>query len=433
MPRAHGRIIDGAGNGVPGTCYFYRALDHEPTDWRAMLDGNGRPVTTTIFGRPLVWTGVKADALSEPDRRGYFEPPEGLPPGTYYLDVHAAGDPAQQRWAYPFTVTDGSVPMDVRIGGPSTGVPGGVPDPTLAKQFTPGTFTAAVSLYGLLGAPLDRAKRDLSRFRAAGFGNARVWVDWPEDRAPGCRALDADGNFVEPIAKKLDELMIYGLSIGMSFDLTMRAAAYNFRKKSAEGYDIYGHKNAVKNVLTRWGQQTAFRILDMANEAEVRGPGNHGSPDTGHVSPGRFNDLMTVARSVPRKCLVSVSASEDGTPYHPDYDNGYLFRDTRGEILLPHFKRVAGWGKDEGPKGKALMAKQPGLPCYNQEPARNGWQGQNWPVYEFEQSFRSARASGLVGICFHTDAGFNMNERDAWDQLDDVERQVVANLKGWIS
>jgi hypothetical protein len=102
---------------------------------------------------------------------------------------------------------------------------------------------------------MDRAKRDLSRFRAAGFGNARVWIDWPEDRSPGCRALDEDGNWIEDVAKRLDEYMLYGLTIGMSFDLTMRAAAYKAVKKSAEGYDISAHKRAVRNVLARWGSR----------------------------------------------------------------------------------------------------------------------------------------------------------------------------------
>ena len=55
MPRAHGRIVDGAGVGVVGHLYFYRAIDFEPSAWRAMMSSDERPVTTTIFGRPLVW------------------------------------------------------------------------------------------------------------------------------------------------------------------------------------------------------------------------------------------------------------------------------------------------------------------------------------------------------------------------------------------
>lgn len=643
MARAHGRIIDGAGNGVPGTCYFYRALDHEPSAWRSMTDASGRPVAGTIFGRPLVYTGIKADAVRDADRRGFFDVPGGLPSGTYWIDFHPAGDPAQQRWAWPFPVTDGTVPMDVRVGGPSVGVPGGQPrilavfgdsdssergpigarstdlakeltgnglvavnraegatpihgfmtegddprkrngveqveracremsridvavcrfglndahmgdmnppslagitairtsyetaidllkrkgaevvlvtiileadrrndrvpadkaindiirdlaekkgcklvdhgidartdpqdyvwnedgihlndrgtryvaglirakiaasvpppaiDPTLTKQFTPGTFTASVSLYGLLGAPIDRAKRDLSRFRAAGFGNARVWIDWgtiDKYRMDGCAVFDADGNFVEPVAKKLDELTLYGESIGMSFDLTMHADHYKTRKVSDEGYDITEHKRAIRNTLVRWGRRPAVRILDMANEAEVRGPSpGSGSPAHGHVSPGRFLEMMEVARSVPRTCLVSCSVSGGGD-FPGDVAANYvaLFRSAKGEILLPHFGRKSGWGAREGQMGADLRRAIPGLAVHHQEPARNGYNGQNWPVSEFEQAFRTSKAAGAVGCCMHTDAGFDVRSRDAWDQLDEVERQVVANLKGWIA
>lgn len=318
---------------------------------------------------------------------------------------------------------------------PTSPIPGPGPSPSLDRQFTRGTFTPSISLYGLLAAPLDRAKRDLSRFRAAGFGNARVWIDWDYFGVTGARALDRDGNFVEPIARKLDELMLYGVTIGMSFDLTMHAAGYNAHPKGGEGYDIAEHKRAVKNTLSRWGLQSPFRILDMANEAEVRGQGGHGSPDTGHVSPGRFLELMTVARSVPRKCLVGVSISPGG-----DYDDVILnykaiCRDTKPEILLPHFGRKSGWGAKEGPQGAALAKAFPGLFVHHQEPARNGHSTQPgmWPVSEFEAAFKSTQAAGAVGCCLHTDAGFDMRERDAWDQLDAVERQVVDSLKGWIA
>jgi hypothetical protein len=115
MPRAHGRIVDGAGVGVVGHLYFYRAIDFEPSAWRAMMSSDERPVTTTIFGRPLVWTGIEADAVPTADRKGYFDVPGGLPVGNYWIDVHGSG--GQQRWAWPFRVTGDGVPMDVRIGG----------------------------------------------------------------------------------------------------------------------------------------------------------------------------------------------------------------------------------------------------------------------------------------------------------------------------
>lgn len=449
MPRAHGRIIDGAGNGVPGTCYFYKALDHEPTDWRAMIDTTGRPVTVGILGRPTKYVGAKADAVPGPDRRGFFDVPGGLPSGTYWIEFHAGGNHDQIRWAWPFVVTDGTVPMDVRIGGPSTGVPGGQPDPTLARQFTPGTFTASCSLYGLLGAPLDRAKRDLSRFRAAGFGNARVWVDWgtiPKYPSPGSWLFEvnsvkgADGKLSHPLipsqVEKLQATLDFGASIGMTLDLTMQAKFYEAVKRSAEGYDISAHKTAVRELLTRWGNHPGFRILDLANEAEVRGPGNHGSPDTGHVSPGRFAELMQVARSIPRTTRVGISISGAGQRGDVTLNYQDMYRDTRGEILLPHWPRKVGCGATEGSNSKALKARFGGE-VHNQEPFRRGYNvGYDhgaWPLKEFEDLFRSTKREGCVGACFHTEVGFDMRERDAWDQLDEVERQVVANLKGWIA
>ena len=192
-------------------------------------------------------------------------------------------------------------------------------------------------------------------------------------------------------------------------------------------------KNAVRNVLQQWGNHPALKIVDVDNEAEVRGDGGHGSPDTGHTSPGRFAELMAVARSVPHTCLVSCSASEDGKPYLPEYSNGYLFRSTKGDILLPHFARTAGWGAREGAKGKAL-ADRVKLPVYHQEPARNGHSTQPgmWPLAEFEQSFKTTKAAGAVGCCFHGDFAFDLTAKDAWDQFDPVERQVVEKLLSWI-
>lgn len=332
-----------------------------------------------------------------------------------------------------FAVRDGRVEVveeDPEI--PSGDFP---PITPLAKQFTKGTFTAAISMYGLLGAPFDRIKRMLAAARAAGFGHGRVWVDWEGRNGvlgpDACRLTRrADGALVPAKADLLDAVMDYAATIGFSFDFTFETAHYDAVKVSGEGYKITAHKDAVRNVLARWGQHPALKIVDVDNEAEVRGAGNHGSPDTGHTSPGRFAELMAVARSVPHACLVSCSASEDGAPYRSSYTNGHLFRDTKGDVLLPHFKRVSGWGAQDGPKGAAL-SREVGLPWYSQEPARNNYNGQSWPLAEFEALFRSTRANGALGACFHTAAGFDVTQRDLFDQLDPVEREVVESVDGW--
>ena len=452
--RAWGRILDAAGAPVAGHAFAYRV---SPVGgWTATFGARAFAgfAAGPVDGRAATLVGKRFDLLPARDPRGagFFDVPGGLAPGEYVLDVHLPD--GSEWWAGPLTVTEGAAAQDVRIVGPATPPPksakpagpsrpgeqplppvdpGSLPAaPALAKQFTKGTFTAAFSYYGLGGAPLARIQRDLDRIRTAGFAHVRVWVDWERPSAAS-RIVDRKGALIGAQADKLDAAMEHARSLGLSFDFTFETSHYDAVKKSAEGYDITAHKNAVRNVLTRWGKHPCLRIVDLDNEAEVRGAGGHGSPDTGHTSPARFNDLMSVARSVPRSCLVgaSVSFSIDGMP--KDYLN--LFRDVKGEILLPHFKRVKGWGAAEGPNAQALAKALSGVPIHHQEPGRNGHSTTppgGWPLAEFEQSFRSSKAAGSLGCCFHTGAAFDLTERDAWDQLDPTEREVVAHVLEWI-
>lgn len=302
--------------------------------------------------------------------------------------------------------------------------------PGLAKQFTAGTFTRSVSAYGLLGAPRDRIERTLASFADHGFASVRVWVDW--DRVPGCRAFDPKGKVIQAVADVCSRALDFAAAKGVSFDLTMETAHYESTKRSEEGYDISCHKAALKSLLTFWGKHPALRIVDADNEAETRkaSPGS-GSPEGGHTSPGRFNELMIVARAVQHSCLVSASISSGGDEHDVNLAYQHLFRDTWGDVLLPHFPRVSGWGSNEGTNANALRKAVPGLAVHHQEPARNGYNGQNWPVSEFEASFKTAKASGSVGCCFHTEAGFDLTQKDFVDQLDGVESQVYEKAATW--
>ncbi|MBK7976028.1 MAG: transcriptional regulator [Deltaproteobacteria bacterium] len=466
--RAHGRVVDAAGNPLAGgRAFAYRV--GPARGWSALM--GVRAFAGAAVGpfdaRAAVLVGTSFDLLGPKDPRGagFFDVPGGLPPGDYALDVHhtaADGSPAES-WAWPLTVRTGgaaaqNVPLVCAASAPAKAAPaegadgGGTgggsgsgtgprppidvsslpPAPPLAKHFTKGTFTAAFSYYGLGGAPLDRIRRDLDRIRAAGFAHLRVWVDWERPSAAS-RIVDRKGALIGPQADKLDLALEHAAALGLSLDLTFETSHYDAVKKSAEGYDITNHKNAVRAVLVRWGQHPALKIVDLDNEAEVRGAGGHGSPDTGHTSPARYADLMGVARSVPRTCLVgaSVSFSIDGMP--KDYLN--LLRDAKAEVLLPHFPRVSGWGANEGPNAKALAKALPGIPIHHQEPGRNGHSTTppgGWPVAEFENAFRSSKAAGSLGCCFHTGAAFDLTTKDAWGQLDKTEREVVAHVAEWV-
>lgn len=455
--RAYGKVIDAAGNAVRGEAYIYREAGAD--EWQGIHTGKPDAITGPVLGRGVTWTGLTVGLVSSEHEGGpgFFDVPGGLPEGRYALDVHAAD--GTQAWAWPLVVNANGDKQVVRLGGPAPEVPepppvgscdvtGPYPKITpLARQLTRGTYTAYLSLYGLLGAPIEQAVCEVRKFRKAGFGGARVWVDWgylekypsPNSSLFARDAVLVDGKWQHPvipeIKAKVDRLLAEGEAIGFSFDFTMQAKFYKAVKRSAEGYDIAAHKAAVRYLLTEWGNRPAFRLLDVANEAEVRGPGNHGSPDTGHVSPARFAELMAVARSIPRTTLVGVSISAAGQRGDVTANYADIFRDTRGEILLPHWPRKVGSGAREGSLSSGLRARF-GIEVYNQEPFRRGYNvGYDhgaWPLSEFENLFKTTKAAGTLGACFHTEAGFDVTKRSAWEQLDPVERAVVESLAGWI-
>ena len=410
--RAQGRIVDPSGSPVSGSVYPYRVT--EGYAWRSVVPPDAPPEAPPSYGAPLVWSPeVSAGAVGpgHPKGVGYFDFPGGLPDGEYWLDVHPGG------WAGPYQPGSPDV-VPVYIGGPPPPLPDlrdAPPITPIARQFTAGTWTNSVSYYGCFGAPLDRIQRDLTRFRAKGFGNARCWVTWSGRWAPPDATLfRRDGSMIPERAALGDAILDFAASIGVSLDFT-------FSGEMLDG--MSAHKAAVRAVLTRWGNHPALRLVDVENEAE--------DCSDGCIDAVQFADLMSVARSVPHSALVSASVSGSTVP------DSYraLFARTRGDLLLPHFQRDKGWGAKEGDRARELARAVPGLAIYHQEPARRGQQLSydkgDWTVADFEAGFKTAKAAGSVGECFHTQAGFDVRTRDAWDQLDSVERQVVESVDGW--
>ncbi len=448
--RAHGRVLDASGAPLGGTVYIYR-LAPEPGFFLSVGDKkDAGTLSGPLYGRVAHDTGKTADLLPAGDPRGagFFDLPGGLVPGEYFLHVHHDG---REEWAWPFTVTDGRLAQDVRVGGPASGsssttIPPLPPPPlpdtappvtSIDRQFTAGTFTASFSYYGLGGAPIDRIQRDLQRFRLAGFSHARVWTEWERPSAAG-RILNRDGSPIADQVAKLEKALDFAVSLGMTFDLTMAAGKYDRTKRSGEGesgYDIGPHKKALTFLLSHFKGHAGIGLVDAGNECNERGPGGSGDPQYGHVSPGRAKELLDVARVADPARRVSFSITGDPETCIEEYQK----IQERGAVLpifLPHFPRDKGWGANEGARAKTLRGGLGGaVLVHDQEPARRNYPtpGQGmWPVSEFENSFRSSRANGSVGCCFHTGACFDLTSRDGWDQLDDVERQVVAHLAEWI-
>jgi hypothetical protein len=80
------------------------------------------------------------------------------------------------------------------------------------------------------------------------------------------------------------------------------------------------------------------------------------------------------------------------------------------------------------------------VPVHFQEPFRRGYQGYAPDASDYETDLKGAVEAGAGGWCFHNGAtrgqpdqqprrSFDLSEKRLFDQLDDVERDVMRRLR----
>ena len=93
-----------------------------------------------------------------------------------------------------------------------------------------------------------------------------------------------------------------------------------------------------------------------------------------------------------------------------------------------HDPRVSGWANATAGLAKRLQKCAGNRPVYFDEPARNGWGGQNYPASDFITACGHARNAGIAAWVFHTGAGFKLHKRSFRNQLSSVEKKVIAEI-----
>ena len=241
------------------------------------------------------------------------------------------------------------------------------------------------------------------------------------------RVFDKNG---KPTAKyadfkaKLEILRKYGVTI----DVTLQADAYTFVKKGAEGYDITAHKNVVRTLCTDFKNDPVIAFIDVANEGTQRGPGGNGSPQWGHISPGRYTDLWNICRAIDPSRRVTFSS--DGEPeFVADEYNKVTERGSRLTPYAPHFPRTSSWADKLGERYRALASKlRVKGPIYMQEEARRGVPGDSnagpWKASHFITADQQAKAAGATGFCLHN-GHWDLSKKPLKDQLDGEENGYV--------
>jgi hypothetical protein len=231
--------------------------------------------------------------------------------------------------------------------------------------------------------------------------------------------FDKQGNVRANRLQRLIELVNVARSYDITVDLTMAASRYDHPVAGQIGAQL----TAAKALAATFKGDKAIAFIDLGNEHEQAMPGQ--------LTPAEYDSLASaVLSSDPARALTgSISGT---TTFIADKYAKLLKGSKHVTLLAPHFPRKSGWGANEGPNANTLrnlLKNQHGIqivpPIYLQEPARNGYNNQFYPASEFIDADKSAQAAKTMGLCLHTDAGFDLSQKSLMDQLDPEELKVL--------
>ncbi|NOX56150.1 MAG: hypothetical protein GXP27_17250, partial [Planctomycetes bacterium] len=289
------------------------------------------------------------------------------------------------------------------------------------------TFLCGLSYYGALGASREFIRQDLDDMQEAGFNWLRVWATWSAF-GNNVSAVDDQGRVRQPFLDQLKWLLAECDRRGLIVDVTVTRG--EGRLGNAHVPTLEAHRRALTTLsvhLRSWRNW----YLDLANEHNIRSK---------YVSFEDARALRDAVKQTDPKRLVTLSYIRDCSK---EDLRRYLFT-VKVDFLSPHRPR-----NRQSPGQTASVTRQyldwmramgRIVPVHYQEPFRRdfskGWQP---TVEDFLLDLRGALRGGAAGWCFHNGdnrwakdgrprRSFDMRQQRLFDQLDPVERQVVAHV-----
>lgn len=280
-------------------------------------------------------------------------------------------------------------------------------------------FLTGCSYYGALSADDNTWTFDLDAMQKAQINWIRVWATWASN---GNEVSAVDGVTGEPreaSMKRLQSLVAECDRRGMVVDITLSRGNGTTGPARLQTYD--GHERAVESLVVALKPWRNW-YLDLGNERSVS--------DKRFVSFDDLKKLRQRVRQLDPERLVTASHGTD----IPDGDLKKYVLDVQVDFLTPHRPRVAGSpGQTETVCRKLLDATAKlgrAVPVHFQEPLRRGYgRGYQPTADDFLNDCRGAVHGGAAGWCFHNGQSFDLRQKPLFNQLDDIELQVVDHLK----
>ncbi|MGQ9523412.1 MAG: hypothetical protein ACUVTZ_01100 [Armatimonadota bacterium] len=282
------------------------------------------------------------------------------------------------------------------------------------------TFLLGASYYAGLGASDADLQRDLADLRRYGFNWIRVWATWAA-YGKDVSAVNPDGSAREPYMGRLKRLVAEANRRGIVVDVTLSRGS-GLPTQAA-------HLKAVELIAR---ELRGFRnvYLDLANERNIRG--------ARYVPFEDLRELLRAAKRVNPDLVITASHAGDVSK---DELREYL--NTVGvDFIAVHRPRRKSSSEETEAKTREYLAAMKELgrevPVHYQEPFRRGYpyKGGVPTVEDFLTDLRGAVMGGAAGWCLHNGgkrdrpderprASFDLTEGRLFDQLDEVEKQVI--------
>jgi antitoxin (DNA-binding transcriptional repressor) of toxin-antitoxin stability system len=241
-------------------------------------------------------------------------------------------------------------------------------------------------------------RADTDGLAGMGLCGYRAWANW--DRPDGdASAFRSDGSVREDLWAGLVEALDYAAAKGLRVDVTFNGETFA---------DLAAHQRAVRTALERLRGHPAVWIVDVCNECEFEGE-------------SYWRALVSTARAADPLRLVTISFSGDPADVSARYAR---LRDVL-DLATPHWPREDGWEDALAPLSLSVE-RQSGLPVHAQEEARQGYEGDSFPVSAYVDACRAACDAGLLGYTQHTEAGFYADRGSLIARLDPVTRAALT-------
>ncbi|MHB0999363.1 MAG: cellulase family glycosylhydrolase [Armatimonadota bacterium] len=286
-------------------------------------------------------------------------------------------------------------------------------------------FLCGISYYGAMSISTPSfVTKDLADMKRDGINWIRVWAYW---NAGGfdVSVTDREGKIREPYMSRLKRLIRECNRRNMIVDVTITRGDAPFPGSQEQ------HLKCAKTLAR---ELLPYRnvYIDIGNERDIR--------DARYVSYDDMGALISAIKEIDPKRLCTAS----GVPSSRDDLRKYI--DTgHCDFICPHLGREEGSALKTAGRVSEMIGWMQELnvrvPIHLQEPFRRGYTSYEPVESDFLTDAKGAKNAEAAGWCFHNGSmrskterpyrSFLMNDQEGrlYDQLDEVERNMLSKLK----